>query len=216
MIRLTCAFLAVLLASQAAGQSIPPPAGQVHGGHTAGDSTVLRPADVARLAAVERAKVEAAASVRGTLSDEEYRALQDRLNRKAPWHDATALVGDWSCATTKIGQYGLVQYDAFRCRVTRQDDGGLLFEKLTGSQRVRGPLIAHESGIDLAGVGYIAGDTPPDYADLPEDIDTTSLPQRTADPGIVEMFGQDHARILFPYPQLESTLDILELTRVVP
>ena len=44
-------------------------------------------------------------------------------------------------------------------------------------------------------------------------IDPAASPQVTAAPGVVEMTGPDRGRILFPYPMLESTLDVLVLSR---
>ena len=65
----------------------------------------------------------------------------------------------------------------------------------------------------LLGVGYIAGDTPPAYADLPSTIDTSATPQITAAPGVIEMTAPDRGRILFPWPMLESLMDVLVLSR---
>lgn len=205
MTRAAAMILGVLAALPALAQpvSIPDAAG------------ILRPGDTFRIERIERAKDEAAASVRDQVSESDYAALLDRLAEApaAGQADPARLIGDWSCATTKIGPLGLVTYDAFRCRIARQPDGGLMFDKLSGSQRVRGQVLRRDGALVLAGVGYIAGDTPVDYADLPDAVDPSALPQRVPAPGVIEVLGTNHARILFPYPQLESTLDILELTR---
>ncbi len=63
------------------------------------------------------------------------------------------------------------------------------------------------------GTGYIAGDTPPPYADLPTTTDPAATPQRVPEVGIVEVVSPTRARILMPLPMLESDLNILLLTR---
>ena len=124
-----------------------------------------------------------------------------------------ALAGDWSCRVIKAGGVTpLVVYDAFRCRIT-VTDGGVRFDKLGGSQRVRGAIYQDDKQLVLLGVGYIAGDTPPAYGDLPPEIDTATTPQITAAPGVIEMTSADAGRIIFPYPMLESVMDVLVLSR---
>ncbi|AXC49504.1 DUF4893 domain-containing protein [Paracoccus suum] len=140
--------------------------------------------------------------------------LVEALRGPADNSGAEALAGDWTCRTFKLGgDLGLVAYPPFKCRGTPAEDG-VMFEKLTGSQRVRGLVQRGPDGaLLLAGVGYIAGDTPPEYGALPAEIDPAASPQILAAPGVVEVTGGGSARILFPLPMVESTLDILQLSR---
>lgn len=171
----------------------------------AGDRERLDSLDAAYGAALRQALANGDATDIETL----VRALEGQPRPVA----AEALAGDWSCRTIKAGGITpLVVYDAFRCRISVEGDE-VRFEKLTGSQRVAGGIHRDGDRLVLLGVGYIAGDTPPDYVDLPDRIDTSASPQITAAPGVVEMTGPDAGRILFPYPMLESVMDVLVLGR---
>lgn len=118
--------------------------------------------------------------------------------------------GDWSCQTIKMG--GLLPitvYQPFRCRIG--NDGSL--EKLTGSQRTRGRIHVDGDRLVYLGTGFIAGDTPPPYADLPPFSEPGSGPQRMPEIGLVEMTGNTRGRVMFPDPYLESRFNILTLSR---
>ncbi|WP_374300729.1 DUF4893 domain-containing protein [Paracoccus sp. (in: a-proteobacteria)] len=120
------------------------------------------------------------------------------------------MAGEWSCRMIKVG--GLLPitvYQPFRCRIG--SDGG--FEKLTGSQRTKGRI--HQDGDRLVylGTGFIAGDTPPPYADLPPFSTIGSDPQRVPEVGVVEMLDGNKGRVMFPDPHLESRFNILALSR---
>lgn len=173
----------------------------------------LRPDDAARL---DRLDSAVGSGLRQALAGGEpgdFPALTTALRGTPQPAQPEALLGDWSCRTIKLGGPApLVAYSPFRCRVT-QVEGGVLLEKLTGSQRVRGRITADGDRLVLAGVAYIAGDTPPEYGALPATVDPQATPQILPAPGLVEVTGKDRARILFPFPMVESTLDILELTR---
>jgi hypothetical protein len=122
-----------------------------------------------------------------------------------------SLHGDWNCRTMKLGGLAdLVIYTPFKCRFTIQNDG-FRFEKLTGSQLTRGKVTLIDGRAIYLGVGYVAGENPPDYADLPEDFQSDGRVQ--SDVAILERISPTRARLLFPAPAVESDFDILELTR---
>ena len=56
------------------------------------------------------------------------------------------------------------------------------------------------------------GEQPIPYADFPARIDTQAT-ETLPDAGILELTGQDTARILFPLPYRDSVLNVLTLTR---
>lgn len=128
-----------------------------------------------------------------------------------PADQALAMIpGDWSCRTIKMG--GLLPitvYQPFRCRIG--SDGSL--EKLTGSQRTKGRIHVDGDRLVYLGTGFIAGDTPPPYADLPPFSEPGSGPQRMPEIGLVEMTGDTRGRVMFPDPYLESRFNILTLSR---
>lgn len=126
-----------------------------------------------------------------------------------PMQARKALPGEWSCQMIKLGGIApLVVYQPFTCRITGNE-----FQKLTGSQRSKGRIYADQDRLIYLGTSYIAGDTAPDYADLPIKTDPQVMPQRLPDVGVIEAVSPKRARILFPSPHLESDLNLLYLTR---
>ncbi|WP_295045979.1 DUF4893 domain-containing protein, partial [uncultured Paracoccus sp.] len=119
------------------------------------------------------------------------------------------LPGEWTCRTIKVGGLlPLTVYPSFRCRIGA--DGS--FDKLTGSQRTRGMIHPDGDKLIYLGVGFIAGDRPPPYADLPG-FDPAASPQRTPQVAVVQMIDRNRGRVMFPAPHLESRFDILTLSR---
>lgn len=128
-----------------------------------------------------------------------------------PPAEATPLLaGDWSCRVLKLGGgLPLVVYQPFRCRIGA--DGA--FEKLTGSQRMLGRIGLVDGQVTYLGTAFVAGETPPDYADLPPEVDPTASPQFMPEVGRVEVVDGGAARIILPLPHLESDLNIVLLGR---
>ena len=61
------------------------------------------------------------------------------------------------------------------------------------------------------GTGYVAGVNAPNYDDLPPDF--TSDGSIQAQVAIFERVSENSARLMFPFPAVESDFDILWLTR---
>lgn len=127
-----------------------------------------------------------------------------------PPDQAVAIIpGDWSRRTIKMGRLlPITVYPPFKCRIG--SDGS--FEKLTGSQRTKGEIHRDGDRLVYLGTGFIAGDTPPIYADLPP-FSGASDPQRVPEIGVVQMTGKNKGRVMFPDPCLESRFNILALSR---
>lgn len=122
-----------------------------------------------------------------------------------------SLVGDWKCRTIKMGGIApLVVYTPFDCRFEIAA-GGFSFEKLSGSQRTKGSIQLRDGRAIYVGVGFVAGETPPAYADLPADFRSDGRIQTQV--AVFERISPTRARLLFPSPAVESDFDILELTR---
>ncbi|WP_265499639.1 DUF4893 domain-containing protein [Paracoccus beibuensis] len=123
---------------------------------------------------------------------------------------ASILPGNWSCRMLKLGRnLPLVIYQPFRCRIGA--DGS--FEKLTGSQRMTGTIGVIKGREVYLGTGYVAGQEPLPYAQLPDEIDPTAIPQLVPEVGAVEVVSPARARILLPLPVLESEMNLLLLSR---
>ena len=122
------------------------------------------------------------------------------------------LTGKWRCRTIKLG--GLtpdVVYSWFNCRISHRD-GGLFFEKVTGSQRVAGVLYPREEG------GYVLLGAQASATNRRIAIPAiTNRPARKRRPttrsACCRRRACNHARIEFPYPVQESTFDVIELKR---
>lgn len=115
--------------------------------------------------------------------------------------------GDYRCRVFKLGSGraaapGYIAYPFFDCRIDREDDV-LSFYKRSGSQRPVG-LILPDS--DTRGVflgTLVLGDerAPLEYGrDATRDM-----------AGLVERVDTRRWRLVLPYPQFESTLDVIEL-----
>tara|TARA_R110000868_G_scaffold129972_2_gene339323 strand:- start:1838 stop:2497 length:660 start_codon:yes stop_codon:yes gene_type:complete len=117
-------------------------------------------------------------------------------------------VGDYRCRTVKLGSQGgeaglgYVVYDWFACRI-EATPAGLKFSKLTGSQRPGG-LLFTESGDHMVMLGSVAlAAEPPanSYGQRP-DRDLVA---------VLERIGERRWRLVIPWPQNESNLDLIEL-----
>lgn len=177
----------------------------------AGAAPQIRPSDLDRL---QRFDESAGNAILGALaggSADDVAVLADALSGTAL---PPAPEGDWSCRTIKMGGItDLVVYAPFRCRIARISATEWQFEKLTGSQLTRGTIAFHEGRAIYRGVGYVVGGPAADYTDLPEGLSPVEPGQTVPDIAVFEQTGPDRARLLFPYPVLESRFDILVLTR---
>lgn len=176
------------------------------------EEIALRPDDAERLAQLDATTGQALRDAFAGATADEGRALASALSGQAlPAEQALSVIpGEWSCQMAKLGgNLPVVIYTPFRC-VARKDGS---FEKVSGSQRTVGRMQADGDRLLYLGTGFIAGDTPPAYADLPQAIDPGVTPQRFPEIGVVEMTGTNSGRILFPAPHVESRLNILILSR---
>ena len=172
----------------------------------------IRPDDVARLEQLDSVAGHSLRRALASGSASDLQVLIEGLSGAAlPSAEASSVLpGDWSCRMLKLGRdLALVVYAPFTCRI--DPDGG--FAKLTGSQRSQGRIGVIDDRLVYLGTAYVAGDTPPDYAQLPERVDPMATPQVVPDVGIVEVMSPDRARMLLPLPHLESDLNILLLSR---
>ena len=178
---------------------------------TAWAETTLRPVDSARLETFDAAFGDAMMQALNGGDAGDVAILTRALSGQPQVAFSADLQGDWSCRTIKLGGISpLVAYSPFKCRFTASNRG-FTFAKLTGSQLTKGEITLREGRAIYAGVGYVRGETPPDYADLPEDF--TSGGKVQSDVAVFQRVSPTRARLLFPSPAVESDFDILELTR---
>lgn len=117
-------------------------------------------------------------------------------------------VGDYRCRTVKLGSQGgeqglgYVVYGWFACRI-EQTPNGLKFLKLTGSQRPAG-LLFPEDDRHMVMLGSMA------LASEPAANSYGQRPDRDLI-AVLERIGERRWRLVIPWPQNESNLDLIEL-----
>ncbi|MFN4353808.1 DUF4893 domain-containing protein [Parvibaculum sp.] len=127
--------------------------------------------------------------------------------------DAEKLKGQWNCRTIKAGGpfAGFVVYGWFRCEVVERD-GRLFFEKLTGSQRMSGFFYERDEKSWVLLAAPNEGHSGPIRAYSGPEGGITD-PQLMDEPAIAALLEDGRARIVFPWPELESTFNVLEMKR---
>ena len=173
--------------------------------------STLRASDAARLDGFTSAIGDALLQALAGGSAADVTTLTKALSGRPQIAFDETLTGEWNCRTIKMGGISpLVVYAPFTCRFDIGPDG-FEFEKLTGSQRTKGKIQLRDGRAIYVGVGYVAGQNPPAYADLPPDFTSDGSVQTQI--AVFERIGPTRARLLFPAPIVESDFDILELTR---
>jgi hypothetical protein len=119
--------------------------------------------------------------------------------------------GDYRCRTVKLGSQGgedglgYVIYGWFACRI-EQTPNGLKFVKLTGSQRPSGLLFPEDDRhMVLLGSMALASEPPANSYGRRPDRDLVAT---------LERIGERRWRLVIPWPQNESNLDLIELVPV--
>ena len=192
------------------GHPPPPPPPPGPGGPVLADwSAAITPADRTRLARLDRAWTQSLTEARQFEGSGDLASVGNLIDPRAGRADAAPPPGDYRCRTVKLGNQGgsglgYVVYDWFRCRVERTPNG-LKFLKLTGSQRQTGLLFPDSERRMIFLGGLSLGDEPP----------ANSYGQNAERDlvGVVERIGDGRWRLALPYPQYESTLDLIEFVR---
>jgi len=181
----------------------------------AGWRDVASPRDIERFSHLAEARTQGLQQAQaGGLAD--LGAIRSILQAEAVAASDSRLIGTWRCRTIKLG--GLtpeIVYSWFTCRITRQN-GGLFFEKLTGSQRTSGYLFDEGGsfvylGAQYVGAGYGPMEKRPTYSGNGEAAGSADTPDDQI--GLLSATTDGRARIEFPYPVQESVFDVLELKR---
>jgi len=121
--------------------------------------------------------------------------------------------GDYRCRTVKLGSQGgeeglgYVVYGWFACRI-EQTPNGLKFSKLTGSQRPGGLLFTeNDRQMVMLGSMALASEPPANSYGRRPDRDLVA---------VLERIGERRWRLVIPWPQAESNLDLIELAPAGP
>lgn len=138
----------------------------------------------------------------------DLRSLGELTDPEAAQPSVAPPPGDYRCRTVKLGSrsgdegLGYVVYGWFACRIETTSDGPR-FIKLTGSQRPAGLLFPEtDRRIIMLGSMALASEAAAEtYGDRP-DRDLIA---------VVERIGEARWRLVIPWPQTESNLDLIEL-----
>lgn len=116
--------------------------------------------------------------------------------------------GDYRCRTVKLGSQGgedglgYVIYGWFACRI-ESTPNGLKFSKLSGSQRPGGLLFTeNDRQMVMLGSMALASEPPANSYGQRPDRDLVA---------VLERIGERRWRLVIPWPQAESNLDLIEL-----
>lgn len=135
-------------------------------------------------------------------------SVGDLIDPGAVRGGVTPPVGDYRCRTVKLGSQGgeaglgYVVYGWFACRI-EQTPRGLKFSKLTGSQRPSG-LLFPETDRQMVMLGSMALSTEPAANSYGQRPDRDLI-------AVLERIGPGRWRLVLPWPQYESNLDLIEL-----
>lgn len=131
-------------------------------------------------------------------------ALGALVRPNAALANPTPPPGLYRCRTIKLGgNLPYVAYAWFRCRVERSPRGELTLAKITGSQRSFGNLYPDRPrrlGF-LGAVSWGTDEAAKAYGEMPDRNQA----------GVFERIGPKRWRLVLPWPEYESKLDLIEL-----
>ena len=201
---------AVLTVSACATPPAPPPPPPSGGtGPTLRDwRSIITASDRDRYSRRDAAWSLALQQARRQRGSGDLNSLGDLIDPDARRPSVIPAAGDYRCRTVKLGSQGgegglgYVVYGWFACRL-EQTPNGLKFVKLTGSQRPSGLLFPEDDRhMVMLGSMALASEPPANsYGQRPDRDIVASL----------ERIGERRWRLVIPWPQNESNLDLIEL-----
>ena len=213
--RLSSLIVPLLLAACAATPPPPPPprpattvSGSINTGALRDWRGIVRSADRDRYARRDAAWRLALEQARRQTGSGDLRSLGDLIEPGGARRDVTPPVGEYRCRTVRLGSQGgeqglgYVVYDWFACRI-EATPRGLKFSKTTGSQRPSG-LLFPEDARHMVMLGSLA------LAAEPPANSYGQRPERDLI-AVLERIGDARWRLVIPWPQTESNLDLIEL-----
>ena len=185
----------------------PPSEGSGGGGLLRDWRGIITGEDRDRLDRIDAAWSRALDQARRSEGSGDLASVGDLIDRDAALDNPSPPPGRYRCRTVKLGHQGssglgYVVYGWFECEIERTA-AGLRLVKTTGSQRPSG-LLFPEDGEGMVFLGSLAlGDEP--RANSYGNNDERDFAGR------FERIGRARWRLVIPWPQYESTLDLIEL-----
>ena len=203
-----------LLAACAVTPPPPPPPPSMNGADASGSGVlrdwrgVITAADRDRYQRRDAAWTLALQQAKRQPGSGDLSSLGDLIDPGAARPSVTPPVGNYRCRTVKLGSQGgegglgYVVYGWFACRI-EQTPRGLKFSKLTGSQRQSG-LLFPENDRQMVMLGSLALAAEPPANSYGQRPDRDLI-------AVLERIGERRWRLVIPWPQAESNLDVIEL-----
>jgi len=185
----------------------PPSDGPGGGGILRDWRGIITSSDRSRLDRVDEAWRRALDQARRSEGSGDLMSVGALIDPDAALENPAPPPGLYRCRTVKLGHQGqsglgFVVYGWFECEIERTPNG-LRLVKTTGSQRPSG-LLFPEDDLGMVFLGSMAlGEEP--RANSYGNNDERDFAGR------FERFGRQRWRLVIPYPEFESTLDLVEL-----
>jgi hypothetical protein len=169
------------------------------------------PADIDRLVQLPQIRAAANADAQRGEGRGDFRALPRVLEPEGRAVPARALMGNWRCRQMKLGRMSsYMVYDAwFTCNI-RPYKGGLLLQKMNGSQRFVGFLFPENGAWVYLGASSARGEPWHNYSGRSPALGAQTTPDDQI--GLLAGIGNNHLRLEIPAVQ-ESLLDVVEFAR---
>jgi len=170
------------------------------------------PNDIDRLTQLPQIRAAAIADAQNTNSGRgNVDALGRVMDAQARGIPAQALMGNWRCRQMKLGRMtSYMVYDQwFSCNI-RPYNGGLLLQKMNGSQRFVGFLYPENGAWVYLGASSARGEPYHNYSGNSPSIGASVTPDDQI--GLLTGIGNNHLRLEIPAVQ-ESLLDVVEFAR---
>jgi hypothetical protein len=169
------------------------------------------PADIERLQQLPQIRDAAIADAQHGEGRGDWRAIPRVLQPQGRAIPAGALVGDWHCRQIKLGRMtSYMVYDRwFSCNI-RPFNGGLLLQKMNGSQRFVGFLFPENGAWVYLGASSARGEPYHNYSGRSPALGAQVTPDDQI--GLLTGIGDNRLRLEIPAIQ-ESLLDVVEFTR---
>jgi Domain of unknown function (DUF4893) len=169
------------------------------------------PADIDRLVQLPQIRAAAINDAQHGQGRGDWRIIPRLMGPEGRAVPVRALMGDWRCRQIKLGRMSsYMVYDQwFRCNI-RPFNGGLLLQKMNGSQRFVGHLFAENGAWVYLGSSSAKAEPWHNYSGRSPSIGAQITPDDQI--GLLTGIGDNHLRLEIPAVQ-ESLLDIVEFAR---
>ena len=168
-------------------------------------------ADVARLAQLPQIRAAALEESRRGRGEGDAGVIGHVLNPEGRAIPERALAGTWRCRQLKLGgMESYMVYSAwFSCSI-RPHNGGLVLQKMNGTQRFMGTLYPEAGAWVYLGASSAKGEPLHAYSGAFASVGASVTPDDQI--GLLTGIGDNHLRLEIPAVQ-ESLLDVVEFKR---